>query len=64
MIIIILMIELAHSYTFNICKATGAQLDKKHWYEHIPKSAETSQGGQVAILWNQQVQQQNRHYNP
>jgi hypothetical protein len=29
---------------------------KKHWYEHVPKSAETSQGGKVNILWNQQVQ--------
>jgi hypothetical protein len=21
----------------NICKETGVQLDKKHWYEHLPK---------------------------
>ena len=28
---------------FNICKETGVQLDKKHWYEHVPKSVETSQ---------------------
>jgi len=28
-------------------------LDKKHWYEHVPKSVETSQGGKV---WNQQIQ--------
>ena len=41
---------------FNICKETGAQLNKKHWYEHVPKSVETSQGGKVTILWNQQVQ--------
>ena len=41
---------------FNICKETGVQLDKKHWYEHVPKSVETSQGGKVSILWNQQVQ--------
>jgi len=27
---------------FNICKETGAQVDKKHWYEHVPKSVETS----------------------
>ena len=27
---------------FNICKETGVQLDKKHWYEYVPKSAETS----------------------
>jgi hypothetical protein len=27
---------------FNICKDTGVQLDKKHWYEHVPKSVETS----------------------
>jgi hypothetical protein len=26
---------------FNICKETGVQLDKKHWYEHVPKSVET-----------------------
>jgi len=31
-------------------------LDKKHWYEHVPKSVETGQGGKVTILWNHQVQ--------
>jgi len=31
-------------------------VDKKHWYEHVPKSVETSEGGKVTILWNQQVQ--------
>jgi hypothetical protein len=41
---------------FNICKETLVQLDKKHWYEHVPKSVETSQGSKVTILWNQQVQ--------
>ena len=35
---------------FNICKETGVQLDKKHWYEHVPKSVETSQEGKVTIL--------------
>jgi hypothetical protein len=29
---------------------------QKHWYEHVPKSVETSRGGKVTILWNQQVQ--------
>ena len=41
---------------FNVCKETGVQLDKKHWYEHVPQPVETSQGGKVTILWNQQVQ--------
>ena len=41
---------------FNICKETGVKLDKKHWYEHVPKSVETSQGDKVTILWNQLVQ--------
>jgi hypothetical protein len=41
---------------FNICKETGVQLDKKHWYKHVTKSVETSQEGKVTILWNQQVQ--------
>jgi len=31
-------------------------MDKKHWYEHVPKSVERGQGGNVTILWNQQVQ--------
>ena len=31
-------------------------MDKKHWYEHVPKSAETGQGGNVTILWDQPVQ--------
>jgi len=41
---------------FNICKETRVQLDKKHWHEHLPESVETSQGGKITILWNQQVQ--------
>ena len=41
---------------FNRCKETGVQLDKKHRYEHVPKSVETCQGGKVTTLWNQQVQ--------
>jgi len=41
---------------FNICKETGVQFDNKHWYEHVPKSVETSLGGKVTISWNQQVQ--------
>jgi len=41
---------------FIICKDTGVQLEKKHWFEHVPESVETSQGGKVTILWNQQIQ--------
>jgi len=41
---------------FNICKETGVQLDKKHWYEHVPKSVEPIQGSKITILWNQRVQ--------
>ena len=41
---------------FNICKEIGVQLDKKHWYEHVPKSVVTTQGGKVSVLRNQQVQ--------
>ena len=41
---------------FNICKETGVQLDKKQWYEHVPKLVETSEGGKVTILWNQRAQ--------
>jgi hypothetical protein len=41
---------------FNICNEIVVQLDKKLWYEHVPKSVATNQGGKVTILWNQQVQ--------
>jgi hypothetical protein len=41
---------------FNICKERGAHLDKKNWYEHVPKSIEPIQGGKVTVLWNKQVQ--------
>jgi len=30
-------------------------IGKKHRYEHVPKSVETSRRGKVTILWNQQV---------
>jgi len=42
--------------TLQYTQGNGVQLDKKHWYEHVPKSVETSPGGKVTILWNQQVQ--------
>jgi len=41
---------------FNICRKIGVQLDKQHWYENVPNSVVTNQGGKVTILWNQQVQ--------
>ena len=40
---------------FNICWEIGVKLDNKHWYDHAPKSVETSHEGRVTILWNQQV---------
>ena len=35
---------------------TKEEIREAIWYEHVPKSVETSQGGKVTILWNQQVQ--------
>jgi hypothetical protein len=32
------------------------RIRRKHCYEHVPKSVETSQEGKVTILWNQQIQ--------
>ena len=34
----------------------GVQVEKKVWYEHVPNSVETTQGGKTTILRNQQVQ--------
>ena len=31
------------------------KLDNKHWYNHLPKSLETSHEGKVTILWKEQV---------
>ena len=50
------MIECVPKYTSTYARKQGYKLDKKHWYEHVPKSVETSQGGKVTILWNQHVQ--------
>ena len=53
---IIIIIIINAQIHFNICKEIGVQLDKKHWYEHVPNSVVTNQGGNVTILWNEQVQ--------
>ena len=50
------MIECVPNYTSAYARKHGYNWTKKHWYEHVPKSVETSQGGKVTILWNQQVQ--------
>ena len=41
---------------FNIWKETVVNLHKKHWYKHVPKSAETNKKGKVTILWNKHMQ--------
>jgi hypothetical protein len=33
----------------------GVKLDNEHWYDHVPKSVETSHKGKVTIFWNYQV---------
>jgi hypothetical protein len=50
------MIECVHNYTSICARKQGYNWTKKHWYEHVPKSVQTSQGRKVTILWNQQVQ--------
>ena len=44
-----------HNYTSAYARKR-IQLDKSHWYEHVPESVETGQGGKATMLWNQQVQ--------
>jgi len=41
---------------FVIRNEIAVKLDKKHCYDHVLKSVETSREGKIAILWNQQVQ--------
>jgi hypothetical protein len=49
------MIECVLNYT-SIYVRKWVKLNSELWYEHVPKSVETSQVGKVTILWNQQVQ--------
>jgi hypothetical protein len=44
-----------NNYTSTYVRKQGYNWTK-HWYEHAPKSVETDQGGDVTIMWNQQVQ--------
>ena len=30
---------------FNVCKEIGVKLESNHWYDHVPKSTETSHEG-------------------
>ena len=41
---------------FNICQEIGVKLDNEHWYDYVPKSAETSREVKETILWIPQVQ--------
>jgi len=50
MITVMMMMMMMMIIIIIICKEAGVKLDKKHWYEHVPKSVETSQGGKVTIL--------------
>jgi ABC-type multidrug transport system fused ATPase/permease subunit len=46
--------ERVHYYTSTYVRKQGYNWPK-HWYEHVPKSVGTGQGGNVTVLWNQQV---------
>ena len=50
------MIECVPFYTLTYARKQGYNWTKKHWYEHVQKSVETSKGGKVTLLWNHQVQ--------
>ena len=34
----------------------GERVEKKQWYEHVPNSVETTEGGKITILLNRQEQ--------
>ena len=38
---------------FAICKENGVEFNMEHWYQHVPKSVQTSHEGKVTKLWNQ-----------
>ena len=46
-----------HNYSSTYARKQGDSWTKNSGMnEHVPKLVETSQGGKVTILWNQQVQ--------
>ena len=47
------MIECVHNYT-SAYEVNRGTIGQKHWYEYVPKSVQTSQGGKVTIFWKQQ----------
>jgi len=50
------MIVCVCTTTLQHMQGNRGTIGQNHRYEHVPKSVETSQGGKVTILWNQQVQ--------
>jgi len=32
------------------------KLENEHWYDHVPKLAQTDREGKITILWTQKVQ--------
>jgi hypothetical protein len=49
------MIDCARLH-FNICKEIGVPVDNVPLYKNVSKFLKSSHEGQVAVLWNQQVQ--------
>jgi len=45
-----------HSYTATYARKQRYSWTNKHWYEHVPKSVEKSQGDKVTVLWYEQIQ--------
>jgi len=39
----------------NMCKETGVQLEKEHWYEHVTRLTQKYLERKVNNVWNQQV---------
>jgi hypothetical protein len=52
LILIIIIIECTTTLP-TYTRKQGCNWTQKHWYEHVPKSVETGQVGNVTILWNQ-----------
>ena len=50
------MVECVCTTTLQHMHGNSGEIGQKQWYEHVPKSVETSQGGKVNVLWNQQVE--------
>jgi len=53
LVVVVVVVEVVITTTLQHIQGNRGTIGQTTWYEHVPKSVQTSQGGKVTILWNQ-----------